>query len=73
MSEAVQVAIISGLCVAVPNILVLISSNKKNTDIIKYRIDELEANVHELNQVIDRVYKAESEIKVLKEKVKNEQ
>lgn len=70
MSEGIIIALISGLCVAVPNIIVLIVNNKKNTDIITYRINELDKKVHEHNQLIDRMYKAEKDISVIKEKIK---
>lgn len=70
MTEGIIIAIISGLCVAIPNILVLIFNNKKNTDIITYRINELDKKVHEHNQLIDRMYKAEKDISVIKEKIK---
>lgn len=67
--EQIIVAIISGLCVAIPSVIATISSNKKNNDVILYRIEELDQKVHEHNNLIDRMYKAEGEIKVLKEKV----
>lgn len=63
------IAVISGLCVAIPSIIATISTNKKNNDLVIYRIDELDKKVHEHNNLIDRMYCAESEIKVLKEKV----
>jgi len=67
--QQILVAIISGLCVAIPSIIATISSNKKNNDLVLYRIEELDKKVHEHNNLIDRMYKAEGDIKVIKEKI----
>lgn len=65
----VLTAVISGLCVAVPSIVATISANKRNNDLVLYRINELDQKVHEHNQLINRMYKAESDIKIINEKV----
>lgn len=70
MQSDIVVAIISGLCVAVPSIIATISANKKNNDLVLYRINELDTKVHEHNQLIDRMYKAESNISALVDDVK---
>lgn len=67
--QQIYVAIISGLCVAVPSVMATISSNKRNNDLVLYRIDELDKKVHEHNNLIDRMYKAEKDIKVIQEKI----
>lgn len=64
------VAIISGLCVAIPSIIATISSNKKSNDLVLYRIDELDKKVHEHNNLIDRMYKVEKEVALLKDDIK---
>lgn len=64
------VAIISGLCVAIPSIIATISSNKKSNDLVIYRIDELDKKVHEHNNLIDRMYKVEKEVALLKDDIK---
>ena len=64
------VAIISGLCVAIPSIIATITTNKKNNDLVLYRIDELDKKVKEHNSLIDRMYKAEQKIIVIEEKLK---
>lgn len=61
MSE-IAVAIISGLCVAVPNIIATISSNKKNNDLMIYRIQQLETKVDKHNTVVERTYKLEGQM-----------
>lgn len=70
MKTEIVVAIISGLCVAVPSIIATISANKKNNDLVLYRINELDNKVHEHNQLIDRMYKAESNITLLVDDIK---
>lgn len=67
--EQIIVAVISGLCVAIPSIIATVSANKKNNDLVLYRINELDEKVHAHNNLIDRMYKVEGEVKVLKEKV----
>ena len=69
MTEII-IAIISGLCVAIPSIIATISSNKKSNDLVIYRIDELDKKVHEHNNLIDRMYKVESRVTLLEDEVK---
>lgn len=64
------VAVISGLCVAIPSIIATISSNKRSNDLILYRINELDKKVHEHNNLIDRMYKVEKEVALLKDDIK---
>jgi hypothetical protein len=63
-------ALISGLCVAIPSIIATILTNKKNNDLVIYRIDELDKKVHEHNNLIERMFEAEKRITILEEKVK---
>lgn len=70
MNSTIIVAIISGLCVAVPSIIATISSNKRSNDLVIYRIDELDKKVHEHNNLIDRMYKIEKEVAILKDEIK---
>lgn len=58
-------AIISGLCVAVPSIIATISANKRNNDLVLFRINELDQKVHEHNNLIDRMYKIENRVTIL--------
>lgn len=69
MSEII-IAIISGLCVAVPSIIATVSSNKKNNDLVIYRINQLDTKVHEHNNLIDRMYKIENRVTLLEDEVK---
>ncbi len=45
--------------------------NKKTTALILYRVDQLEQKVNKHNNLIDRMYKAESRIKVIKEEIEH--
>ena len=66
----ILIAVISGLCVAIPSIIATISANKRNNDLVIYRINELDKKVHEHNNLIDRMYKVEKEVAILKDDLK---
>lgn len=63
--------LISGLCVAIPSVIATILSNKRNNELIIYRIDELDKKVHEHNNLIDRMYKVENRVTLLEDDKKN--
>ena len=69
MTEII-VAVISGLCVAIPSIIATVSSNKKNNDLVVFRINQLDKKVQEHNNLIDRMYKVESRIALLEDEIK---
>ena len=48
MTEAVTVALISGLCVAVPSVITTMFSNNKANTLMNYRIDELTKKVERM-------------------------
>ena len=73
MQVQITVAIISGLCVAIPSIIATISSGKKNNDLVIYRINQLEDKVHAHNNLIDRMYSAEKRIAILEDNMKEHQ
>lgn len=66
----ILVAVISGLCVAIPSIIATVSSNKKSNDLVIYRINELDKKVHEHNNLIDRMYKIESRVTLIEDDLK---
>ena len=49
MKGEIIVALISGLCVAIPSIIATISANKKNNDLVLFRINELDEKVRVIN------------------------
>lgn len=68
--KEIIIAIISGFCVAVPSIIATISSNKKNYDLIVFRINQLDNKVKEHNNLVDRMYKVESRVTLLEDEIK---
>lgn len=73
MGTQIIVALISGLCVAVPSIIATVSANKKNNDLVLFRINELDKKVHEHNNLIDRMYKIEGRVSILENQKKASQ
>lgn len=65
--EAIVVALISLAGVIISGgISALITNN-----LVKYRVEQLEKKVDKHNNLIDRMYKAESDIKVINEEIEN--
>lgn len=64
------IAIIGGLCTAIPNIIATMSTNKKQQDLINYKISQLTEHVIQHNGLIDRMYKVENRVTLLEEKEK---
>lgn len=71
----IVVALVGGLCVAVPNILATILTHKSNSkkneetkELTLYRINQLEKKVDKHNNLIDRMYKVENRISILEDK-----
>lgn len=64
------IAIIGGLCTAIPTVIATISANKKNTALITYRLEQLEIRVKEHNNFGIRVQRLEDDINYLKNEVK---
>lgn len=70
MTTEIIVALISGLCVAVTNIITTILTNKKQQDLINYKISQLTEHVIQHNGLIDRMYKVENRVTLLEEERK---
>lgn len=69
MNEII-IALISGFSVAIPSVIASITTNKKNNDLIQYKIEELTKKVEKHNQVVERVFMLERENAVQNEKIK---
>lgn len=67
--QDIWVAIIGGICVAVPSILATVSSNKKTTSLMLYRIEQLEKKQEKHNNLMERTFKLEEDVKLIKEEV----
>ena len=68
--EAIITAIIGGVCVAIPSIIATISSNKRSTALITYRVDQLEKKVEKHNSVVERTFRLEEDFKNIQEDIK---
>ena len=66
----VIVAIISGLCVAIPSIISTIIVNNRNKNLLIYRVGSLEEKVNKHNNLIDRMYKVESRVTLLEDEIR---
>lgn len=67
MSERIIVAIIGVLGTFAGSYF----TNRKTMALIVYRLEQLEKKVNEHNNMITRLYEAETEIKIIEEKVDN--
>jgi len=70
MSEAVIIALISGLCVGIPSVITTLLSNRSNNKLTIYRIDQLEDKVDKHNSVMERTFKIEEKIQEITEDIK---
>ena len=66
----IYIALIGGLCTAIPTILTTILSTRKSNAILTYRIDNLEIEQKKHNNLIDRMYKVESRVTLLEDEMK---
>ncbi len=71
MNEAVFVALISGICVAVPSLIATIVLNRKNQALIEYRLTQLEEKVNKHNQIVERTYRLEERFELLDDRIKD--
>jgi len=65
--ETIVVAVVSGLCTAVPSIIATMSATKKNQDLMEYKLNELTEHVIKHNGLIDRMYKIESRVTLIED------
>ena len=67
MSERIIVALIGVLGTFAGSYF----TNRKSMALISYRLEQLEEKVNKHNNLIDRMYKAETNIEVIQEEVNN--
>ena len=74
MNSDIIIALISGLCVAIPNLVAILASgyhnSKKNNEtknVTLYRLEELERKVDKQCNMIEKYYRLENELKDLRE------
>ena len=68
MNESIIVSLIGAL----PTIIVAIVSIISNNQIVKVKIEELEKKVDKHNQIVERTYKLESDVKTAFNKLDEE-
>lgn len=66
MTEGIMIAIITGLCAAIPTIIAVFVNNSKTL----YRVEQLEKKMEKHNNFIERVYELERVSDVHEEKIK---
>ena len=65
------IAIVSGLCVAIPSVIATITANKKSSAITDFKIEELTKKVNMHNNLIDRMYHVETRVTVLEDEMRD--
>ena len=75
MNEIV-VAVISGLCVAIPSIFTTLKSSKANNELVEYKINDLKDDVKILSDKVQahnnfgiRLTRVEENINIIKEEI----
>lgn len=63
MTDPIVVALIGGLCTAVPSLIATVVLNNKATAIMQYQINDLAKKVEKHNNVVERMAVAENSIK----------
>lgn len=75
MNEII-VAVVSGLCVAIPSILTTLKSSKDNNELVEYKINDLKEDVKLLSDKVQqhnnfgiRLTKVEEHISTIKDEI----
>ena len=71
MNESIIVALISGVCVAIPSLIATIKLNGKNQALLEYRLKQLEEKVNKHNQIVERTYILEDRCNLIDDRIKN--
>lgn len=69
MDTTIIVALISGLCVAIPSVMATIASHNKSNALLTYRIDVLDKKVEKHNNVVERMALQEQTSKALEKRI----
>lgn len=69
MDTTIIVALISGLCVAIPSVMATIASHNKSNALLTYRIDVLDKKVEKHNNVVERMALQEQTSKSLEKRL----
>lgn len=63
MSDAIIVALIGGICTAIPSLIATVVINNKSIAVMQYKIEDLTKKVENHNNVVERMAVAENSIK----------
>lgn len=63
MSDAIIVALIGGVCTAIPSLMATVFLNNKSNAIMQYQIADLTKKVEKHNNVIERMAVVENSVK----------
>lgn len=63
MPDVILIALIGGICTAVPSLIATVVINNKSTAIMQYKIEDLTKKVEKHNNVVERMAVAENSIK----------
>lgn len=74
--NGIIVAVISGLCVAIPSIYTTLKSSKANNELVEYKINDLKEDVKILSDKVQahnnfgiRLTKVEENMNIIKEEI----
>lgn len=70
MDNTITVALVTGLCAAIPSVIATYLTNRKSQAIFKYRLDLLEEKQNKHNSVIERTYRLENRVSIHDEQLK---
>ena len=65
MSIEIIIALISGLCAAIPSYLATRAANNRNYALMEYQIKELRKDVEKHNNLVERMALAERELSTM--------
>lgn len=65
----IMVAVIGGVCVAVPSVLSTLLVHNKSQALMSYKLDQLTKQVEKHNKVVERTYILEEKVSVLQSKM----
>ena len=71
MSDNILIAIISGLCVAVPSVIATWKSSGKANALMQYKINDMDIKINEMSKKIDSNNEALKKTIVLEQKIKS--
>ena len=76
MTDTIVVAIISGLCVAIPSLIATYSTTKRNASLMSYQLGELSKQMTALEKKVDgiweRVLRLEGRVDKVESEIEND-